>query len=157
MKFNFKNLIFLSIFVGCNSANNLSQKEFSFSTESFNYPWRKTVYNSDLNQYVYKITSEPNKMVTITLSDSEKDSLQKIFRTNFCQCIKSYDEESKITYIRVHRLTYKNKTSQKKCDTINADPNLTNTSEFKYFSKFRQILTSKSNYQFAFPEEYEIY
>lgn len=154
----FKNIIFLVLFVGCNSANSVNQKDFIFSTELFSYPWTRSIYNSHLNQYVRKTYSDPDKIVTIILSDSEKDSLKTISENNFSQCIKNDDKDSKKSYVtRINKLTYKGKVDLKKCDTIDAGNNLINTSEFKYYQKFRQILNSKSSYQEAFPVEFEIY
>ncbi len=154
----FKNIIFSVLFVGCGSANSVNQKDFIFSTESFSYQWTRSTYNSQLNQYVRKTYSDPDKIVTIILSDSEKDSLKTISENNFSQCIKSDDKDSKTSYVtRINKLTYKGKVDLKKCDTIDADNNLINTSEFKYYQKFRQILNSKSSYQDAFPVEFEIY
>ena len=106
----FKNIIFLLIFLGCNSANSLNQKDFIFSTESFSYQWSKSIYNSELNQYVRKTYSDPDKIVTIILSDSEKDSLKTISKNNFSQCIKNDDKDSKISFVtRINKLTYKGK------------------------------------------------
>ena len=154
----FKNIIFLVLFVGCTSANSVNQKDFIFYTESFSYQWTRSIYNSELNQYVRKTYSDPDKIVTIILSDSEKDSLKTISENNFSQCIKNDDKDSKISYVtRINKLTYKGKVALKKCDTIDADNNWINTSEFKYYQKFRQILNSKSTYQDAFPVEFEIY
>lgn len=159
MKFKCINVILLLIIVGCKSSTNISsQKDFIFSTESFSYQWNKSIYNSELNQYVRKTYSDPDKIVNINLSESEKDSLKTISGNNFCQCVKNYDKDSKKTYVsRINKLTYKGKVDLKKCDTIYLDPNLKNSSEFKYYTKFRKILNSKSNYQDAFPEEFEIY
>lgn len=146
------------MFVGCNSTNNLSQKDFSFTTESFSNGWSKSIFNSELNQYVRKNYSDPDKIVNISLSESEKDSLKTISRNNFCQCIKNYDKDSNISYVsRINKLKFKGKIDLKRCDTIYIDSNLINTYEFKYYTKFREILNSKSNYQDAFPEEFEIY
>ena len=154
----FKNIIFLVLFVGCSSANSVNQKDFIFSTESFSYQWTRSTYNSQLNQYVRKTYSDPDKIVTIILSDSEKDSLKTISENNFYQCIKNEDNDRKKSYVtRINKLTHKGKVDLKKCDTINSDNNLINTSEFKYYQKFLQILNSKSTYQDAFPVEFEIY
>ena len=158
MKCKFKNIIFLLILGGCNSTNNISQKDFVFSTESFSYQWSKSIYNSESNEYVRKTYSDPDKNVNISLSKIEKDSLNSISRRNFCQCIKNYNEDLKVFYVsRINKLVYKGIADLKQCDTINADSNLIDTPEFIYYTKFRQIVNSKSNYQDAFPEEFVIY
>ena len=147
-------ILFLTIILGCKSLNNLNDDEFIFTMESLNYPFRIAVYDSESNKYSYKINDEQIQIVNIPFTNAEKDSLRKILPKNFCQCIKSYDEKSNITYKRIHRLVYKQQKEQQKCDTILANPNLPEMNQFKFFAKFRTILTKKPEYKFTFPDEF---
>jgi|GEM_PF-5099199 len=156
LKFRFE-LFFLLIILGCKSKTNLNNREFTFSMESLNYPLRKAIYDSETDIYYYKINYEKEQIINMPFTNEEKDSLRKIFTTNFCQCIKSYNEDSKITYKRIHKLIYKSQKKITKCDTVLASSDLPKMNQFKYFTKFRKILTEKPEYQNAFPEEFVTY
>ena len=158
MKYKFKINLFLLILGGCTSTNNINKQDFVFSTESFSYQWSKSIYDSESHKYVRKTYSDPEINVNISLSKSEKDSLKSVSKRSFCQCIKNYNEDLKVSYVsRINKLVYKGEADIRHCDTINADSNLLNTPEFIYYTKFRQIVNSKSDYQDAFPEEFETY